>query len=238
MAHKIKEAKTNKHQVNNNITMGISNKKAIAQFIDEQNKTNQVVIYSKSYCPYCRATKQLFRRLPSVQVKVIELDQEDNGLQMQQVLVAKTGQRTVPNVFVNNQHVGGNDDVQQAFSDGTLMKLLEAHVIKSKTGETKPTEGKLRELIKKENNEHDVVIWSKSYCPYCRATKALFAQMEADVVVHEIDEMPNGDLLQKELELLTGQRAVPNVFVKGNPVGGNSDVQDMARNGTLRKLLK
>lgn len=219
--------------------MGIMNKKAIAKLIDEQIKTNQVVIYSKSYCPYCRATKQLFKRIPSAQVKVIELDQEDNGLQMQQVLVAKTGQRTVPNVFVNNQHVGGNENVQQAYIDGTLKKLLQVHGNQSEIKETKTTKDKLRELIKKESNEHDVVIWSKSYCPHCRATKALFAhETEVDVVVHEIDEMPNGDLLQEELELLTGQRTVPNVFVMGKPIGGNSDVQAMARNGTLRKLLK
>ena len=38
------------------------NKRAsIAKSIDEQNAANQVVIYSKTYCPYCRATKQLFR---------------------------------------------------------------------------------------------------------------------------------------------------------------------------------
>lgn len=217
------------------------NKRAsIAKFIDEQNQTNQVVIYSKSYCPYCRATKLLFQRsLPSAQVKVIELDQDVNGSLMQQILLAKTGQRTVPNVFINNQHVGGNDKVQELYRAGTLAQMLKASPDENSKSETKSAQETLRELIQKENSQHDVVIWSKSYCPYCRATKKLFAQeTAANVAVHEINEIANGDLLQEELEKMTGQRTVPNVFVKGKHVGGNSDVQELARNGTLHKLLQ
>lgn len=214
----------------------------IADFIDEQNSTNQVVIYSKSYCPYCRATKQLFQRIPTAQLKVIELDREENGLAIQQVLLAKTGQRTVPNVFVNNKHVGGNDDTQQAFRDGTLEVLLK---VKGNTTtsltkqETDKQQEKLRTVIEKENKEHKVVIWSKSYCPHCNATKQLFARKAGtDVVVHEMNEIDNGDLLQKELERMTGQRTVPNVFVNGKHIGGNSNVQALDRDDELDKLLK
>ena len=219
---------------------------SIAKFIKQQNATNQVVVYGKTYCPYCQATKNLFKKsLPSVQVKVIELDQEENGVIMQQVLLAMTGQRTVPNVFVNNQHVGGNDDVQEAFRNGTLQKMLQKDNDNNNTPQGQNTESlsdKLRQMIQQENNSHQVVIWSKSYCPFCRATKQLFAAQQQhlanlDVVVHEIDQMDQGELLQDELESLTGQRTVPNVFINGKHVGGNSDVQALASSGQLGRLL-
>jgi glutaredoxin 3 len=58
---------------------------------------------------------------------VHELDEDSNGLQLQQELYRMTGQRTVPNVFVNAQHVGGNDDTQRAFANGSLQDLLQSH---------------------------------------------------------------------------------------------------------------
>jgi glutaredoxin 3 len=41
--------------------------------------------------------------------EVIELDQRDDGPLIQQLLLQKTGQRTVPNVFIGGKHIGGHD---------------------------------------------------------------------------------------------------------------------------------
>ena len=49
-----------------------------------------------------------------------------DGEQLQGALLAMTQQRTVPNVFVSGQHIGGNDDTQQAARSGKLAALLEA----------------------------------------------------------------------------------------------------------------
>jgi len=54
----------------------------------------------------------------------IELDQVDDGAAIQEYLTQKTGQRTVPNIFINQQHIGGCDDLLQAKSSGKLQKLL------------------------------------------------------------------------------------------------------------------
>ena len=43
---------------------------------------------------------------------------------MLDVLKELTGQRTVPNVFVNGQHIGGCDQTVQAYSNGTLAQLI------------------------------------------------------------------------------------------------------------------
>jgi len=83
----------------------------------------QVVVFSKSFCPYCKKTKVLLKDL-SVDAKIIELDEIDNGSQIQDALLEITGQRTVPNVFIKGEHMGGNDDMQKAAKSGVLQKKL------------------------------------------------------------------------------------------------------------------
>jgi len=54
----------------------------------------------------------------------VELDQHPQGSQYQAALAQMTGQRTVPNVFIHGQHIGGSDNLHRAYSDGTLSNLL------------------------------------------------------------------------------------------------------------------
>ena len=84
-----------------------------------------MMIFSKSFCPYCMQTKKLFSDL-GVSPTVLELDIHGDGFEMQSALQSLTGQRTVPNVFINGTHVGGNDDTQRAVQSGELDKLLSA----------------------------------------------------------------------------------------------------------------
>jgi len=102
------------------------------------------------------------------------------------------------------------------------------------------TEGKddIRSFIESENRSHAVVVWSKSYCPYCTQTKRLFQQQDVDVVVHELDQHPHGTRIQEELHRLTGQRTVPSVFVRNQHVGGNDDTHRAHRSGELARLLQ
>lgn len=48
----------------------------------------------------------------------------DNGEEIQAYLAQKTGQRTVPNVFIGQKHIGGNSDLQKIKNDGKLKELL------------------------------------------------------------------------------------------------------------------
>ena len=83
-----------------------------------------------------------------------------------------------------------------------------------------------------------VVVFSKSYCPFCTKTKDLFTEMGVDFVVHEMDEMgDDGPDLQAALMKMTGQKSVPNVFVKQQHIGGNDDTQSAAKAGKLKELL-
>ena len=82
-----------------------------------------VVVYSKSWCPFCTECKELLDSMEQPYT-VVELDQRDDGDAVQAALLSLTRQRTVPNVFVGGQHLGGNDDTQKAAASGKLAELL------------------------------------------------------------------------------------------------------------------
>uniref|UniRef100_A0A8I3NDK7 thioredoxin-disulfide reductase (NADPH) n=1 Tax=Canis lupus familiaris TaxID=9615 RepID=A0A8I3NDK7_CANLF len=85
---------------------------------------NRVMIFSKSYCPHSTRVKELFSSL-GVACNILELDQVDDGANVQEVLSEITNQRTVPNIFVNKVHMGGCDRTFQAHQSGLLQKLLQ-----------------------------------------------------------------------------------------------------------------
>lgn len=54
----------------------------------------------------------------------------------------------------------------------------------------------------------------------------------------ELNEREDGTAVQAALAELTGQRTVPNVFIKGKHIGGNDDTQKANRDGSLLKMLE
>lgn len=54
----------------------------------------------------------------------IELDQRDDGADIQAALLAMTGQRTVPNIFIKREHIGGCDDTLALIKSGQLKTKL------------------------------------------------------------------------------------------------------------------
>lgn len=82
------------------------------------------------------------------------------------------------------------------------------------------------------------MVFSKSYCPFCVQTKDLFSELGIDIKVHELDQMgEDGPALQHALLQMSGQKSVPNVFVKGIHLGGNDDTQAAAKAGKLKEML-
>ncbi|KAK4191341.1 thioredoxin-like protein [Podospora australis] len=98
-------------------TMEAAQQKA-QQLIDE----NAVMVFSKSYCPYCNNTKRILNGLDA-KYKAIELNQESDGDEIQSALAKITGQRTVPNIFIGQKHIGGNSDLE-ALGNKKLEALL------------------------------------------------------------------------------------------------------------------
>ncbi|KAH8553074.1 thioredoxin-like protein [Umbelopsis sp. PMI_123] len=94
----------------------------IQQKVEDIINNNKVAIFSKSYCPYCRRAKEALKGL--AEYFSIELDQVEDGAAIQEYLSQKTGQRTVPNIFINQKHIGGSDDLLSLKASGELQKLL------------------------------------------------------------------------------------------------------------------
>jgi glutaredoxin 3 len=84
-----------------------------------------VVIYTTKTCPYCVRAKALFSRKG---VEFLEVDvSEDND--KRRWLAQTTGQRTVPQIFINDRSVGGFEDVWALDRRGELDRLLRSPVI-------------------------------------------------------------------------------------------------------------
>ncbi|PVU93743.1 hypothetical protein BB561_003063 [Smittium simulii] len=95
----------------------------IKDLVDAQLASNENIVYSKTFCPYCTKAKNELHKL-NIKYKLIELDQEPEGDAIQQYLAQKTGQRTVPNIFLNSAHVGGCDDLIKSIKSGQISKSL------------------------------------------------------------------------------------------------------------------
>ncbi|KAI3446636.1 hypothetical protein Pfo_003301 [Paulownia fortunei] len=97
--------------------------KSPAAFVKKTISSHSIVIFSKSYCPYCRRAKAVFKELKQMPY-VVELDERDDGGNIQDALSEIVGRRTVPQVFINGKHIGGSDDTVEAYESGELTKLL------------------------------------------------------------------------------------------------------------------
>lgn len=98
---------------------------------------------------------------------------------------------------------------------------------------------KAKAFVEKDIAEHKVVVYAKSWCPHCNATKALLGKDEfkgVSILIRDIDTIdePSGPVLSKALKEMTDQGSVPNIFIDGKQIGGNSDIQAMYANGTLK----
>ncbi|MAF91485.1 MAG: glutaredoxin 3 [Bdellovibrionota bacterium] len=79
-----------------------------------------VKIYTKNYCPYCVHAKNL---LQNKGVSFTEENLEDNPEEMM-ALIQKTGMRTVPQIFINDELIGGFTELSALEQAGELDKKL------------------------------------------------------------------------------------------------------------------
>ncbi|KAL7931318.1 glutaredoxin [Trichoderma chlorosporum] len=85
---------------------------------------------------------------------------------------------------------------------------------------------------------NNVVVFSKTWCPYCKAAKQTLNDLKAQYEVVELDNRGDGDDLQDALLEISGQRSVPNIFFAKAHIGGNSDLQELAKSGVLKGRLE
>ncbi|KAG9321248.1 hypothetical protein KVV02_003922 [Mortierella alpina] len=95
----------------------------------------------------------------------------------------------------------------------------------------------IRSLVRTSIASNPVMIFSKSYCPYCLRVKDLFDDLSVPYQALELDEHEYGDEIQLHLKKISGQSTVPNVFIKGTHLGGSDDTNAANASGSLKALL-
>jgi len=82
-----------------------------------------VKMYTTAVCPYCIRAKQLLKARGVEQIEEIRIDQLPAERDQ---MMASTGRRTVPQIFIGSTHVGGCDELVALDAKGGLMPLLQA----------------------------------------------------------------------------------------------------------------
>jgi len=82
---------------------------------------NKVVMYSTAVCPYCIRAEQLLKQRGVDAIEKIRIDLDP---QQRDAMIARTGRRTVPQIFIGETHVGGFDDLSALDRAGGLTPLL------------------------------------------------------------------------------------------------------------------
>lgn len=81
----------------------------------------KVKIYTTTVCPYCNAAKELFK---SIKIEYEEINLDDDPDLRAKLSMENNGWRTVPMIFIGGKFIGGFDDTNKLYKNGTLLTLL------------------------------------------------------------------------------------------------------------------
>jgi cysteine synthase len=104
----------------------------VAAFVDAllTDRDRPLVLFALAWCEFCWSLRKLFAALGvsyrSVDLDTPEYQQDDRGGRIRAVLAERTGQRTIPQVFVGSEWIGGCMDTLELAKDGRLQALLKA----------------------------------------------------------------------------------------------------------------
>ena len=88
-----------------------------------------ILIYTKQWCPYCAKAKALLRA-KNVTWREIDVTSDER---LQEEMVERSGRRSVPQVFLGGEHVGGYDDLARLNATGELDRRLGREPVELKT---------------------------------------------------------------------------------------------------------
>lgn len=80
-----------------------------------------IVVYATGWCPYCQRARAL---LAKKGLEFTEIDVEEDG-KLREEMIARSGKRTVPQIFIGDKHVGGCDDLLALDGSGGLDRLIQ-----------------------------------------------------------------------------------------------------------------
>merc|ERR1712227_173062 len=94
-----------------------------AAFVDGEIANNEIVMFSKTFCPFCTKAKKALDSV-GAKYKVIEIENRQDMAAIQDYLLKKTGGRSVPRVFIHGVFYGGGDETAAGARNGDLKKKI------------------------------------------------------------------------------------------------------------------
>jgi len=99
-------------------------------FVSRALREQPVVMFALEWCEFCWAVRKLFARLGiachSVDLDSVALQAADLGTRLRTVLRQRTGQSTIPQIWIGGAHVGGATDLLSGWRQGHTQALLTA----------------------------------------------------------------------------------------------------------------
>ena len=81
----------------------------------------KIDIYTTPYCPFCIRAKKLFK---DKNINFNEIDLSENPEKFEEMINKSNGAKTVPQIFVNDTHIGDCDQIHELENKGELDKIL------------------------------------------------------------------------------------------------------------------
>jgi len=98
------------------------------RFVTDVVRDKPVVLFALEWCEFCWSVRKLFARLgidyTSVDLDSVAYQAGDRGGKIRAVLAARTGSKTIPQIFIGGAHVGGATDLFDAWRSGAARDLL------------------------------------------------------------------------------------------------------------------
>ncbi|MBV6273306.1 glutaredoxin 3 [Alcaligenaceae bacterium CGII-47] len=82
-----------------------------------------ITMYCTVTCPYCVRAEMLLKQRGVTEITKIHIDRDPA---LRSIMMERTGRRTVPQIYIDDQHIGGYDDLAALDRAGGLAPLLQA----------------------------------------------------------------------------------------------------------------
>lgn len=80
-----------------------------------------ITMYMTGWCPYCTRARALLEK-KGLEFQAIDVDETDG---MRAEMIARSGRRTVPQIFIGDRHIGGCDELVALDESGGLDGLIQ-----------------------------------------------------------------------------------------------------------------
>lgn len=101
---------------------------AAVVFVDNVVHAEPVVLFALEWCEFCWSVRKLFAKLgieyESVDLDSVTYQEDDLGGKIRAVLAERTGAKTIPQIFVGGDHIGGCTETFDAWRDGSMQRKL------------------------------------------------------------------------------------------------------------------